>query len=93
VKARRVPADRVGLAKSRGAFSQALRRDIPSAPLYYQGALTHLADGRRDDALEWLHAAAEVDPAFEPPFKKLHKLGELTEAEREAYATTHGASI
>jgi tetratricopeptide (TPR) repeat protein len=89
---RRSRPDKSSLAKAKGMFSTALKKEISSAQLFHEGALVYIADGRRDDGVKWLHEAAAADPAFKPPFQKLAKMGELTEDESAAYIVTHGVA-
>jgi tetratricopeptide (TPR) repeat protein len=92
IEMRRLRGGKPNLVKARGLFWGLAKREIPGAAFYFQGGVVMFADGRREDALHWFHEAAALDPAYEPPFEKLSKMGELTEEEVRAYTAVHGVA-
>jgi tetratricopeptide (TPR) repeat protein len=92
VQMRKARGGKPNISKARGLFYGLLKKDIPGAAFYYQGAVVLFADGRRDDAVMWLHKAAGLDPLFKHPFERLSRMGELTDEEVKAYTTVHGVA-
>ncbi len=92
VQMRRLRGGKPNISKARGLFYGLVKKDVPGAAFYLEGAIVLFADGRRDDSLAWLHKAAGLDPVFKPPFERLSRMGELTQEEIEAYTAVHGAA-
>ena len=92
VEMRRARGGKPNISKARGLFYGLVKKEIPGATFYYQGATVLFADGRRDDSVTWLHKAARLDPLYKPPFEKLSRMGELTDEEVQAYTTVHGVA-
>ncbi len=91
LRMRRVRGGKPNISKARGLFYGLIKKDIPGAAFFLEGAIVLFADGRRDDSITWLHKAAGLDPLLKPPFEKLSRMGELTQEESEVFTAVHGA--
>ncbi len=92
VRSRHARGGKPNLAKAKGSFAIAVKKEFPDAGLYFEGALVLIADGSKEEAMEWLHRAAVLDPAFSPAFAKLKALEALTDAEISSYEAVHGSA-
>ncbi|MBW2261222.1 MAG: hypothetical protein JRG91_04545 [Deltaproteobacteria bacterium] len=92
VQMRRTRGGKPNISKARGLFFGLVKKKIPGAGFFYEGAIVLFADGRRDDSVTWLHKAAGLDPVFKPPFERLSRMGELTQEEVQAFTTVHGVA-